>query len=95
MSLARPCHQSPAVGACLGWVDSLGPAAGAKRLTLSLATVDATVAELVSTGGCLGRSTPAANAMTPTSAATTQNDVVSDDAEAMPPITPGATRPLA
>ena len=25
----------------------------------------------------------------------TQNDVVSDDAEAMPPITPGATRPLA
>jgi hypothetical protein len=33
--------------------------------------------------------------MIPTKAATRQNEVVSDDAEAMPPITPGATRPLA
>jgi hypothetical protein len=31
--------------------------------------------------------------MIPTRAATTQNDVVSDDAEAIPPITPGVTRP--
>jgi hypothetical protein len=48
-----------------------------------------------STASRLGQSTPAASAMTPTRAATTQNDVVSEDAEAMPPITPGATRPLA
>ena len=66
----------------------------ARRLDLGRCRPGA-LAELVSTAGCLGRSTPAANAMTPTRAATTQNDVVSDDAEAMPPITPGATRPLA
>jgi hypothetical protein len=33
--------------------------------------------------------------MIATNAATTQNDVVNEDADAMPPITPGAANPLA
>jgi hypothetical protein len=40
------------------------------------------------------RSTPAARAVIATRPATTQNEVVSDEADATPPITPGATRPL-
>ena len=41
------------------------------------------------------RRTPAPRAMIATSAATRQNDAVSENIAAMPPITPGAARPLA